>query len=108
MSQVKYGYKGKIYFNTGPYGAPVWAEVKNVREVKVGAALATSHPLTTDSDAILSLPSDCCALSTELAPFANSTALLSTSLPPAISMMTGFLPELFQTDASATRLFSLR
>lgn len=38
MSQVKYGFKGKIYFNTGSYNLPTWTEVKNVREVKVGAA----------------------------------------------------------------------
>jgi hypothetical protein len=34
---VKYGFKGKIYFNTGTYNSPTWSEVTNVRDVKVGA-----------------------------------------------------------------------
>lgn len=46
MSQVKYGYKGKIYFNTGSYNSPTWTEVKNVREVKVGAAMGEQDATT--------------------------------------------------------------
>lgn len=35
---VKYGFRGKLYFNTGSYNSPTWTEVKRVKEVKVGAA----------------------------------------------------------------------
>ena len=59
--------------------------------VNVGAALLMVQPLTTDSDRIFSLPWDCSGSSTALAPFANSTALLSTSLPPSISMICGLV-----------------
>lgn len=35
---TKYGFKGKVYLNSGSYGSPTWNEVSNLREVKVGAA----------------------------------------------------------------------
>ncbi|MBY0513081.1 MAG: hypothetical protein K2P78_04120 [Gemmataceae bacterium] len=37
---TKYGFRGKIYFNTGTYNSPTWAEVASVRDVKVGAEMS--------------------------------------------------------------------
>lgn len=34
---LKYGFKGKVYFNTGSYGSPTWTEISAVRDIKVGA-----------------------------------------------------------------------
>lgn len=34
---TKYGFKGKIYLNTGTYGTPVWSELTQCKDVKVNA-----------------------------------------------------------------------
>ncbi len=47
MSQpVKYGFKGKIYFNGATYGSPTWNEVAQVRDVKVGAEMGEQDATT--------------------------------------------------------------
>lgn len=43
---VKYGFKGKLYFNSGSYGSPTWNEVANVREVKLGAEMGEQEATT--------------------------------------------------------------
>jgi len=53
--------------------------------VKAGAALATSQPLTVCSATMSAL----LLSNTSWAPFWNSTALLSTSVPPFIMMIFG-------------------
>jgi hypothetical protein len=37
-NQVKYAFKGKIYFNGASYGSPTWNLVDAVKDVKVGAS----------------------------------------------------------------------
>ncbi len=43
---VKYGFKGKIYFNGASYGSPSWNEVANVRDVKLGAEMTEQDATT--------------------------------------------------------------
>ena len=57
--------------------------------VNAGAAFSTFQPLTVASWAISRSPESTSGSKTEWAPFWNSTALLSTSVPPFIMMILG-------------------
>jgi hypothetical protein len=45
-STVKYGYKGKIYFNSGVYGTPTYNDITNVRDVMIGADFTKTDATT--------------------------------------------------------------
>jgi hypothetical protein len=46
MSVVKYAYNGKIYFNSGIYGTPVWNAIDAVQDVAVEASFSEQDATT--------------------------------------------------------------